>query len=1026
MSERDSNGDFDNIPNELKERAQWLLWDSSADTPRRPHWRGNFGVSWTNPDDWHTFEEAVEAANERESWGIGYVFAQGNDEFSRGVYGALDLDGCVAEGSGPKDWLPGLKPFFDEGAYIEYSPSGEGVHIPIAGFEVPEWWTDVALDEHEGVEAYEKKFFTFTGDTLRGSGDEVVDDGEYVEKWLKEAYEEIRGERPWEPEDDEPTKSAQASAPTRSTGNVEEIADAIDDLDARDVADQTIVSAWNDDAGTSGDNRAFYPTWGPNSNGTANIVDRDGWTDTGTDSGSGGPLTMALIDMGEISHSGATWGDASGSLWWDAVDHLQDLGFGIPEYDSGTAVSTRDAADDSSDGGETSWSTVQAFYSEEGPLPGRVRAADALEERRSWMYVLESETLWVYDDETGYFNVWGEQTAARLLERNLGEFYSRSEKAEVVDRLKARSQIHREELNARTHADPLVCVGNGVLNIETGTLSPHSPEYAFTRGVEHEWDPDAVPERVLRFLREVTKRDADMWTLIQQLGHGLMPGHPFKAFIVMHGPGDNGKSAVGKLFRRFVGDENAASVELRDFDEDDFATGDLPGKMINIGDDLSGTKLKDVSMLKRLTGDDSLRANAKYQSTFDFENEAAMFFSGNEPPVFGEQTAALKGRLYPIHMPYRFTQEDDGHKDADPRLVEKIVQDEEEMSGLLALAVQGARQLIETGGHFAMPESPDERMRMYEAASDPIRRFVMNHLEQRGPNNVILKEDAHTVYATMCRDNGERAAHEQTFKSEVTQQAIIDVENGQTRKLKASDNPVRCWKYVGFNESARDYMSDRLEARYFGDEESADESDPDGGDGDDNTPTQRENRFNARPVMDVAQDPTGYATVTVEVLKVEKPDHDKAPAMRAVVKDETSAVDVISWDNANALTEGATVLIQNAELNEHDGKTQLTIQEHVTDVTQIQQGVGYTEGASPGAGQGQLNAQADGGMATTDEFDELRPKVISELQHAGKQLTVPTLAGRLSEERDRIEDCIDRLAKRGHIIVEDDRVTLND
>ena len=49
---------YDNVPDELQKRNQWLLWDSSADTPRRPHWKGDFQISWSDPDEWHTFEES--------------------------------------------------------------------------------------------------------------------------------------------------------------------------------------------------------------------------------------------------------------------------------------------------------------------------------------------------------------------------------------------------------------------------------------------------------------------------------------------------------------------------------------------------------------------------------------------------------------------------------------------------------------------------------------------------------------------------------------------------------------------------------------------------------------------------------------------------------------------------------------------------------------------------------------------------------------------------------------------------------
>ena len=56
--------DFDNVPDELKDRDQWLLWDASNDTPRRPHWRGDFMISWSDPDQWHSFDEALAAADE--------------------------------------------------------------------------------------------------------------------------------------------------------------------------------------------------------------------------------------------------------------------------------------------------------------------------------------------------------------------------------------------------------------------------------------------------------------------------------------------------------------------------------------------------------------------------------------------------------------------------------------------------------------------------------------------------------------------------------------------------------------------------------------------------------------------------------------------------------------------------------------------------------------------------------------------------------------------------------------------------
>ena len=149
--------------------------------------------------------------------------------------------------------------------------------------------------------------------------------------------------------------------------------------------------------------------------------------------------------------------------------------------------------------------------------------------------------------------------------------------------------------------------------------------------------------------------------------------------------------------------------------------------------------------------------------------------------------------------------------------------------------------------------------------------------------------------------------------------------------------------------------------------EPRDDSDGEADDGGDGGPDA--SAFGARRLTDVAEDPTGYATVTVEVLTVEKPDNKNAPALRATVKDTTTAIDVISWNNADALPKDGAVVLENAQVGKHDGQVQLTIRDGVTTVKPIQSGVGYTEAPDPGENQEQLDetvnhqqtAASDGG-----------------------------------------------------------------
>jgi hypothetical protein len=143
-----------------------------------------------------------------------------------------------------------------------------------------------------------------------------------------------------------------------------------------------------------------------------------------------------------------------------------------------------------------------------------------------------------------------------------------------------------------------------------------------------------------------------------------------------------------------------------------------------------------------------------------------------------------------------------------------------------------------------------------------------------------------------------------------------------------------------------------------------DGDDDDDGDGD--PPVETDHGLGASRLADVAADPTGYATVTAEVLTVEYPEHEDAPALRATVKDTSTAIDVVAWHDDAALGVGETVLLENAEVSEYQGSTQLVLRENVTTVSRIQQGVGHTPGVTPEDGQGTLagDAEADREAAT--------------------------------------------------------------
>jgi hypothetical protein len=231
--------------------------------------------------------------------------------------------------------------------YADVSQSGAGAHAIFRG-ELPEgvkeasWQLDDepwgSNDELPSIEMYPgKRVCVMTGEHVPGTPTEIREWNDDVLEPLLEANDDVataqREDLSTDRDDYDLSDYEPAATSTdETTSDIRDVFAALDRLDARDVAERTIVHTWNDDASTSDGKRAFYPSWGKNSNGTANVVDDQIWQDTGDRGGYGGPVVMALIDAGELRPEQAA-GGVRGEQWFQGVEHLQDLGFAIPEYD---------------------------------------------------------------------------------------------------------------------------------------------------------------------------------------------------------------------------------------------------------------------------------------------------------------------------------------------------------------------------------------------------------------------------------------------------------------------------------------------------------------------------------------------------------------------------------------------------------------------------------------------------------------------------------------------------------------------
>lgn len=172
---KDQTVSFENIPKEMQEIPNWLVWKYNIKNGKAT--KVPYSIKTNKPADpnnkvnQHKFEELT---NESVNYdGIGFVFD------GKGIFG-VDVDSNDIEDM--KDFMSGGKDnpfyeFYQLGTYCEISPSGKGMHFYFKG-DLPD---KSFKNSKTGVEMYSKnRYFTVTGNSVNPEFNKVIDGTEII------------------------------------------------------------------------------------------------------------------------------------------------------------------------------------------------------------------------------------------------------------------------------------------------------------------------------------------------------------------------------------------------------------------------------------------------------------------------------------------------------------------------------------------------------------------------------------------------------------------------------------------------------------------------------------------------------------------------------------------------------------------------------------------------------------------------------------------------------------------------------
>jgi putative DNA primase/helicase len=297
-------------------------------------------------------------------------------------------------------------------------------------------------------------------------------------------------------------------------------------------------------------------------------------------------------------------------------------------------------------------------------------------------------------------------------------------------------------------ADPrLINCRNGVLDLATKKILPHSPEQLHLRQVNASYNAKAYCPRWIQFLDEIFDKDQKLIDYVQlALGYSMLGLTTEHCFFLCYGTGRNGKGVLLETVGHVLG-SYAQATEFETFLQKDKtnvreleAVGKLKGQRFVIASETFDSSRLKESLIKRLTGGDKLVGTKLHSEGFEFHPTHTIWLACNHLPAIKDASLAMWERVKVIPFRKTFLEQDQ----------EKNLRDvlEKEVDGIFNWLVEGAYMYLATG----LPEMPEvmgQAVQEYRDSNDKLSIFIRERLVKDGVSQIGW-EQVYQNYLEWC------------------------------------------------------------------------------------------------------------------------------------------------------------------------------------------------------------------------------------------------------------------------------------
>ena len=279
----------------------------------------------------------------------------------------------------------------------------------------------------------------------------------------------------------------------------------------------------------------------------------------------------------------------------------------------------------------------------------------------------------------------------------------------------------------------------------------HKADLLLSKICNANYNPAATCTLWEKTVNEIMQGDSSKIEYLQKMSGRFLTGDTSEEefYIFFGATTRNGKSTITELLLYLLGDYattiSPESLAIKVNKDSRTASPDiakLAGTRFVVASEPPRRMLFDSSLVKTLTGRDTVSARFLHENEFQFKPKFKLILNSNYLPVISDKTVFSSNRVKVIPFERHFTE-----KEQNKHLKEQLQQ---EIDGILNWCIQGLSLYRKEG--LEPPTAVQIATHEYSEDSDKIGKFISECLEKSDQN--LAAKDVYEKYSQWCNDCG--------------------------------------------------------------------------------------------------------------------------------------------------------------------------------------------------------------------------------------------------------------------------------